>query len=164
MANRDNPKGFWWVKSLMSGEASPITVDVPITASTTIAVGDAVILSSGYGTVALYTSGAIYGVAVEAIATTASGAGSTGTIKVIPALPWYVFRGQCEGTYAITVNGTSVDIEGATGVMEINENATTEKVVRVIGLSDLPNNAIGANSVVDFVWARSQYLGILEAA
>ena len=164
MANRDNAKGFQWVKSLISNSLAPITITKKVTVSTTIAIGDAVILSSGYATIGLHNSPTIYGVAAEAVATTASGAGSTDTIKIIPATPDNVFRAQCSGTYAITQDGTSVDIEGATGVMEINENGTTEKVARIIGLSDVQNNAIGANSQVDFVWARSQFIGVLETA
>ena len=161
MANRDNPKGFKWVRSLLGNDTSPIVKEAPVGASTTIAEGDTIILSSGLATIGLSNSAQIYGVAIEAVAT---GAGETDTIKFIPALPWYVFRGQCNGTYAITVNGTNVDIEGATGVQEINEDATTEKVVCVLELSDLPNNAVGANAEVDFVFTRSQFLGIMETA
>ena len=77
---------------------------------------------------------------------------------IYPALPGVVFEGQCSGTYAASIRYTSVDIEGTTGIMEVNENATTEQVIHVIGPVD--GTTIGANSRVQFVIARSAFTGI----
>lgn len=161
MANRDNPNGFQFVKINNSNAGSPVIKTLDVGASTTIAIGDAVIYTSGLAAIALSNSPWIAGVAIEAVAT---GAGETGTIQIIPAYSDYVFRGQCSGTYAVSINGTNVDIEGATGIMEINENGTTEEVVHVIEISDVQSNAVGVNSKVDFSFVRSAYTGMLETA
>jgi hypothetical protein len=160
MANVDNPNGFRFVRSLTGGTASPIIYTGEVAASQTIAAGDALAVSSGQIIIATATSGAILGVATEAV-TVASGA--TGTIHYVPALSHYVFEGQCSGTFAQSIMYSTVDIEGTTGIMEVNENATTEQVLTIIDLLRTPLNTIGANSRVEFVWTRSAFMGMLAA-
>jgi hypothetical protein len=100
--------------------------------------------------IAIVTSGALRGVAAQDVATSAVVA----DLWYYPALPWLVFEGQCSGTYATTIASTAVDIEGTTGIMEVNENATTEAVIHIISAN--PNTEIGANSRVYFYIFRSQ--------
>lgn len=159
MANYDNPNGFRWVKSLVGGVNNPEILKMEAAGSQTIAVGDAVILSSGYVAIAASNSGLIHGVAASPVTSSTQG----DEILVIPATPWNVFEGQCSGTYAVTVRGTAVDIEGTTGIMEINEDATTEKVAQVIGELGDPNNSVGANTRVLFTFVRSSFTGLEDA-
>lgn len=150
MANTDNPNGFKFVKSLY-GEA---ILDSVVLAGT-VAKGDALVFASGTATIALSSSGTIHGVAAEA--------GISGeTILFYPALPGYVFEGQCSGTYAAASHlHVDVDLEGTTGIQEVNEDATTEKVVHIIGYNS--NSAIGANTRVQFTFPRSSYTGLEDA-
>ena len=123
MANIDNANGFEFTRSLTGGTASPTVETGLLAASQTIAVGDAIIINgSGLIEIAVATSGAILGVSLQAI----GGANSASDpIQYIPALPHYVFQAQTSGTMTQALMFTSVDIEGAPGVMEINENAST---------------------------------------
>lgn len=156
MANVDNPNGFTFYQSLVGhGELW----EGKLNASQTIAKGDAIIATSGRINIALSSSPKILGVAAEPC--TASS--EDDDMLFYPATPWNVFSGQCSGTYAQTICFTSVDIEGATGVMEVNENATTELVVHVIGLDGDPNNSIGLNSRVLFTFPRSDFDGREDA-
>lgn len=148
MANVDNPNGFKFEKSL-TGHAEYWRGY--LAGSQTIAVGDAIIASSGRVAIAVATSGSLLGVA----ASPCTSSTQDDEILFYPAAPWMVFSGQCSGTYARTIDWTDVDIEGTTGIMEVNENATTEQVVKVIGILD--GSEIGANSRVLFIVERSQF-------
>lgn len=161
MANSDTPNGFILAQS-MSAQMAPI--HYPVAASQTIAEGDAVILSSGLVQIALSSSGALLGVAAAPITTGAS-VDRDDTIPVYPAIPSLVFEGQCSGDSTAALVGTAVDIEGATGVMEVNENATTEQVIQIIGLkSDVdPALELGTNDRVFFTIIRSQFDGRVAA-
>jgi hypothetical protein len=161
MANPDNPNGFYFRKDAMGG-TTPLLLTVKVATGQTIAIGDALILNaSGLVQIALSTSGALYGVAVEAVSSAAAGA----TIKMVPFMQGYIFTGQCSGTLTQAIIGTSVDIEGTTGIMEINENAVVEQVVRILALDgDIDNlQTPGLNSQVLFSVARSQYDGLVAA-
>lgn len=156
MANIDNPKGFRFVKTETGG--SPVIKKVLATDSQTIAAGDAVIKVSGKISIAATTSASLEGIAVKAAVSSTSN--TTVYVEYIPANPLYVFEGQCSGTYAQSIDGTAVDLEGTTGIMEVNENATTEKVLQIIELAPIPGNAIGLNSRVHFTIPRSTYTGL----
>lgn len=158
MANRDNPNGFTWVKSLIPGSSTPELVPVTQAISQVIAKGDAVFLSSAQAIIGTSSAERILGVAAESQTTTA---GATATLMIIPATPWNVFAAQCSGTYAASIRHSAVDIEGTTGIMEVNENATTEAVFQV--LQEDPNTEIGANSTVWGVFIRSEYLDLQDA-
>lgn len=159
MANYDNPNGFRPAKSLIGGSNTIEALKMQAASGATIAVGDAVIISSGYIAIALSNSSLIHGVAASSVSSATEG----DEILVWPATPWNVFEGQCSGTYAVTMRGTAVDIEGTTGIMEIDENATTEKVAQIIGESGDPNNSVGANSRVLFTFVRSSFTGLEDA-
>ncbi len=153
MANRDNPDGFTFVKNL-SGSTGDEMVTVLLATTQTIAKGDALALSSGEATIAVYTSGLIFGVAAQDKTTTTA----TEEILMYPAIPTNEFEAQCEGTYALSIRHSAVDIAGATGVMEVNEDATTEAVFQITGENS--NSEIGANTRVRGVFVRSSYLDL----
>jgi hypothetical protein len=150
MANTDNPNGFKFVKSLY-GEAILDTV----TLAGTVAKGDALVFSAGTCTILLSNSSLVHGVAAEA--------GVSGDdILFYPALPGYVFEAQCSGTYVkATYLHTDVDIEGATGIQEINEDATTEKVAHIVGINS--NSEVGAYSRLWVTFPRSSYTSLEDA-
>ncbi len=153
MANTDNPNGFKMNRSMTHGEEI-ITRD--LAATQTISKGDAVINSTGLVAIALYTSGLLLGVS----AMDATTAGDT-DIKMYPAVPWIVFEGQCSGTYAATLRFSPVDIEGTTGIMEVNEDLSTESVLWIIGEDS--NTEIGAYSRVHFIIYKSSWYPVLAA-
>ena len=159
MANVDNPNGFQFAYS----ETGYVQMaSGTVAASNTIAAGDAIVVSdqtAGQIMIALSSTALILGVAAEAVVV---GAGATDTIMFYPANPWMIFEGQCSGTYADTIQYTAVDIEGTTGIMEVNENATTETVVYILG--KVGDSAVGANTRVLFRFIRSSYCPLLAAA
>ena len=150
---------------LLSGKDVPEPMEMTLAASQTIAKGDALILTNVGTTntvqIALSNSPLIHAVAAESVTTS----GSTDTILAYPADPNYLFEGRCSGTFSKAshtwVNG--VDIEGATGAMMINENATTEKVAQILEMVESDDNAEGANSRVIFRWLRSSFSPWLAA-
>jgi hypothetical protein len=156
MANVDNPHGFVWAGSLLTGDQTPQTFKGTLASAQTIAAGDALIASSGVISIAASTSATILGVAFEAVTSAAT---ATSTITFIPATPWNIFEAQCSGTFATTILYTDVDIEGTTGIMEVNEDATTEQVFQVIDYVKASNNAVGANTRVLGVFKKSAFLG-----
>ena len=155
MANTDNPNGFMCVKS----DFGPIKIEEGLVATgQTITKGDALIISSGLIQIAVAASGAIYGVAAESVTSAAAGS----NIKFIPALPWYVFEGQCSGSFAATHRGGTADIEGTTGIMEVNEDASVEDVLVMV--REHPDATVGsASAQIYFRWIRSAYLPVLAA-
>lgn len=160
MANVDNPNGFTFEYS-MAGMGSERLVKGTLAASNTVAKGDALIesgVTAGQLAIAASNSGLLMGVAAEAATV---GAGATTDLYFYPAVPWYVFSGQCSGTYATTIRYSAVDIEGTTGIMEVNEDATTELVIYIIG--ELDGSEIGANTRVLFTIVRSSFLALEDA-
>lgn len=145
----DNPNGFRVVKTLSGGPA--YIIEVPVATTQTLAKGDAVYLSSGQVTIATSGTGSIFGVMAE---DSASQTANT-LVKVYAACEDNVFEGQCSGTFARSIIGTSVDLEGTTGIMEVNEDGTTEDIFRIIGWN--PNDTVGANTRVRFIIARSSF-------
>lgn len=154
MANVDNPHGFLFERRL-SGSGAAILKEITIETNTTITANDALIRdANGYGTIALATSAAIIGVAAESVTGVA---GVRPKIAFYPALPDMVFSGQCSGIGTKAIEGTSVDIEGGTGAMELNEDSTSKAVARIIELKQ--NSAYGANAEFLFVWEKSSFTG-----
>ena len=158
MANTDNPNGFSLAKN---ATGQPVIQSFAIAASQTITKGDAVILASGLVQIAVATSGALLGVAQETITSGASVTRADDRILVAVGTPANIFEGQCSGDSAATSVGAECDIEGATGVMQVNENASVEDVLQIIGLkSDVDADfTIGTNDRVFFTITRSQYDG-----
>ena len=138
MANRDNPHGFI-AEYTLSGGAFPV-FHGKMAASLSLKKGDTLIFSSGYLTLGLASSTAIAGICME---DKTSSAGEYPTISYTPVTPDVIFSAQCSGTATQAMIGTIVDIEGASGVQEINENATAVGVVRLLGVK--PNSVLGLN-------------------
>jgi hypothetical protein len=143
MANRDNPSGFRWYGSLVG---APPTVRSIVLAGT-VAQGDTLVQGTATATIGLSNSGNILGVACED--------GVSGeTINYYVATDWDLFEAQCEGTYSTSYLNQNVDIEGTTGIQEVNEDASTEGVFRILGLVEDGVNAAGANARVYGIFVR----------
>lgn len=158
MANIDNPNGFKFEQSLV-GHAELVKGVQAI--SNVIAKGDAVIESgatAGQIAVAASTSGLLMGVAAGAVTT---GAGATGEIWFYPAVPWLIFSGQTSGSFALTSVYAVCDIEGTTGIMEVNEDASTESVLYILGMRD--DSVVGTWARVYFMILRSSYYPAVAA-
>ena len=159
MANPDYPYGF--IPYSVQGFGGAVPTDVgQLEASTTIHKGDALIRNAnGYIAPAAADSAAILGVAAH---DATAGASEHPDVLFYPAIDDIVFCGQCSGTLTQALLGTSVDIEGSSGSMEINEDAASTVdsptgVARLLRLK--PGSELGANAEVLFVWAKSQYTG-----
>lgn len=151
MANTDNPNGFKWVKTI--GSNTPY-VDY-VTLGGTVTAGDALVFSAGACTIALSNSGLIHGVAAE------SGV-SSDVIMFYPAIPQNVFEAQCSGTYSAASHlGAAVDLEGTTGIQEVNEDSANEDVCKIMELK--PGSEEGANSRVYVTFPRSSYTELEDA-
>lgn len=149
MAYVDNPRGFW-VPGEMKGGANSGLYANRLAASQTITMGDMLIISSGYIAIAVYTSVLLLGIAEESVTT---GSGEYDYINFAPAFYDSVFAGQCSGTPTqasmFTTSTSGLDIEGTTGIMEVNEDASSYDVVQIIGLLD-NKRGLGANAEVVF--------------
>lgn len=160
MANVDNANGFSWAGNLLGGNIGPLTMAYPQKNGTTITIGDFVIFGSGQGYVdiAVSTSPQLLGVAAQTQTATAA----TEDILVVVARYGDLFEGQCEGTPTQASVGLECDIIGATGAMEIDENATVEDVIQIVRLVDDGNNAMGANARMLVTVIRSDFTSTLE--
>lgn len=152
MANTDNPHGFVPYK-MDGGGTFPLYVGT-LQTSVTVTEGDALGLLSGYVVLADATSTAILGVAAQSI----TGAAATyPTIKYVPALESITFTGQCSGNLTQGLIGAAVDIEGTTGIMEVNEDATSLAVVKILKVKG--GSALGTNAEVEFKFVKSDFTG-----
>jgi len=159
MANSNIPNGF----SVSSNQYGQDAVkSFPVAASQTITKGDFVVLASGLIEIAVLTSPQLLGIAAHDITTTGS-VDRNDTLAVTVALPGIVFEGQASGSSTAALIGEACDIEGATGIMEVNENATTEDVLQIIGFrsDEDPNYELGLNDRIRVVVLRSQYIPLL---
>jgi len=124
-------------------------------ASQNIKVGDPVTLASGYVQKATASSTALLGVSALSVKS------STG--EHLPISVWVgddknEFFGKCSGTAAITLQGTTVDIEiDGNGIPFVDENASTTDVLLIVGKH--PQDSWGAGTRVRFKInpAKSQY-------
>ena len=120
-----------------------------------IKVGDPVTLVSGYVQKADASSTALLGVAALSV--------KSGGTERLPISVWVgddknEFFGKCSGTAAITLQGTTCDIEIDTnGIPLVDENATSNNVLLIVGKH--PEDNWGAGTRVRFKInpAKSQY-------
>lgn len=120
-----------------------------------IKVGDPVTLVSGYVQKAAASSTALLGVAALSV--------KSGGTEHLPISVWVgddknEFFGKCSGTAAITLQGTTCDIEIDTnGIPLVDENATSKNVLLIVGKH--PEDNWGAGTRVRFKInpAKSQY-------
>lgn len=152
MANKDNPAGFKVHSCIFpSIPTYQGILKSGVTVTATDNGADMLAFSTdGYLDIATATSTAIVGIAKF----TLTGDG-TKILDYVPALPGILFEGQCSGTLTQTMLNTSHDIEGTTGIMEINEDAASTNVVLPLYIqknisTGLAENALGANARVVF--------------
>ena len=120
-----------------------------------IKVGDPVTLVSGYVQKAAASSTALLGVAALSV--------KSGGTEHLPISVWVgddknEFFGKCSGTAAITLQGTTCDIEiDGNGIPFVDENATSKNVLLIVGKH--PEDSWGAGTRVRFKInpAKSQY-------
>jgi len=120
MALADNKRGFWPIDENVK------TVDFPVAASQTITRGDAVILSSGQVAIAVAGSARILGVIGRTATTLAAGT----MVPVYVAGAATEFMGRQDGSDTLAI-GDELDLIGATGVMQIDSDASTTDVFRL---------------------------------
>jgi hypothetical protein len=155
MANTDNPNGFRFAFST-DGHA-PMMLKAVLKSAVALVPGDAVELTTaGLLVCATATSSNIFGICQQKVTSSAT---TRQNILVIPAADNYVWEGQCSGTFAQSQLGLGVDIEGSTGIMEIDENATSTKMAMIVGLAknQAGDNALGANARVYFTWIKTSW-------
>jgi len=139
-ANADNPDGC--KPTGLFGQFSEPFQPFEAAASQTIAEGDPVKLDgSGQVIIGTATDSSLLG-----FARTGVSGSSAGDLIYVYSDPKTVFQCQCSGTFAITMVGSAVDLEGSTGAFEVNENATTYKPVRIVGYN--ASDSVGANTRV----------------
>jgi len=137
MANYDSPDGFKPV-------SFPARTNV-YECSATVTKGDALAIASGKVLPYVAAShSAVIGVAAES--------GVNGDEIQVFDDPLTEFSAQCSGTFAATLIGTAVDIEGTTGAMEVDEAGGTNSICVILGHYPLPGaDEIGLNSRVKVV-------------
>lgn len=152
MAYTDNPNGFVCVGTIDGGPAPEVRY-ARLDVNQTISRGDFLIQSSGYLQIAAAGSTEIVGLAVESKTASAS---LYQWIGYIPALPNALFEGQCSGTATIADLFTVCDIEGTTGIMEINEDATSIGMILPIELvNEAEGFGTGAGTRLRFIVRKS---------
>jgi hypothetical protein len=156
----DNPRGFSAKTNLAGGMAMPMWEGL-LLSNQGIANGDILFASAGYLRGSATTDKLPVGVAVTTNATSVT---TNPKILFYPAIDSIVFTGQCSGTPTQATIWTVVDYEGASGasagvatrsIQEINEDATTNKQLNIIGLD--PQSSMGANVELLFIFARSKF-------
>ncbi len=160
MANRDNPNGFTFVRSL-GGEAVILTETCGATA---LKKGDAVYLASAVLTVLADTSAGVYGIMAADCDANAQG-------KFYPALPTYVFEAQCDSAQAYdaaTYSNLACNKVGTTGIMELQLADSGQDQFLVWKLADQlvhgVTNTVGANARLYCTIFQSQFLGMKGTA
>lgn len=149
MSNKDLPNGF----TPVFDENYYAPHRWGATASQTIAIGDVVyITSAGRVSIAVENSTASCFLGVAASAVTSATADDP---IYVWDNPFQTFEGQCSGSGALTDPYTTnsadaaFDLDGTTGIMEIDENASSQNVFKVVGVGKDPvtglDSAVGAN-------------------
>ena len=181
MANLNAPQGFIPLRHLTGGVIRAQEYPIANSYGTTIASGDLVTLTTD-GTVIRGTAGGnalgvFYG--VEYIDN------STGDVKFVKVWnastavkantkvkalvyddPNITYKVQCNGTFAtanvgelanVTIGTANTTFGHSTDELDIATLATTSKVLRILRLVDEPNNAAGADALVEVVINKSLY-------
>jgi hypothetical protein len=156
MANTDRPNGFRPVKHIYS----PTKYEVA--GSQTISKGDAVIKDAN-GQIAIYSGGA----SISGVASTSVENSVAGAEIFVHDHPDQEFEGQCAGTGSLndltdTATATNAfDITGTTGIMEIDESASTNDLIQVLALGRDPKTGdvseVGANTRFYFKFVKTAH-------
>ena len=156
MANTNNPNGFKAIGTLNGAE--PAMRSFLLDESQTIVKKDPVKISvSGFVQIGAASDNKLLGSAAEDKAT-AAGIKTT-KIKVYLADTNTVFEGQCSGTPTQALIGGQCDVEGSTGIFEVNEDLATKKHLKILEFH--PADSVAANARVRFVFhpSASQLMG-----
>jgi hypothetical protein len=157
LANIDNPHGFRPVVNLAGGSVIP-TWEGRYASASTVSLGDALYATAGYLHFTATATPAVVGVAI----TQKTGSATTSSAMLFwPAVDWIVYEGQCSsGTAPAQADvWDACDIEGTSGVQEVNEDGSTNLNVWVIdiGSNCQTNTSIGAYAHVRFTWCKSKF-------
>lgn len=153
MANKDLPNGFRAV--MTTGGHTPPVFAANTKSNLSVMPGDPLImLSNGTLDIATASSAKIFGVSQSKLTAVAA---TQQKCLYVPAAADIIFEGQCSGTFSPVNVGEAVDIEGSTGIFEINENAQSVGVATILGLAGGVDNAVGANARVYFTWTLSSW-------
>jgi hypothetical protein len=151
MANVDSAHGFIVEGSFVPGAGIPFWKG-RVKAGQTFTIGDPVRFSSGQLRICT-AADIVAGVAAEACASLTEGT----EVLFVPALPHIFFSAQTSGDYSNGLLFALVDMEGTTGIFEVNEDANTNKTLRIIGRKDVGNTSSGNWCEVLVTFAESQW-------
>lgn len=144
MANNDNPNGFQIAYTQHGGP--PVMMDMLLDESQSIKKGDVVYQDESTRRLKIATAAIekVAGVAAHDLDTDASE--TTTKLKIYSADPENIFVGQCSGAPAVTDILKDCDIEGTTGIMEVDEDANETAILKILSIH--PADEIGANARV----------------
>lgn len=124
---------------------NPRIGEYPIAASQTLAAGDAVILSSGQVSIGLAASAVLLGVVARDCASLAAN-----TYVPVYDDPAQVFVGRADADSSSLVAGDEVDLVGGTGAMQLDADASTTDVFKLIRLHNKTDAAATAGAEWEF--------------
>lgn len=151
MANIDSAHGFIVESSFDSGSGIPQWKG-RVKAGQTFVIGDPLTMSLGQVRIIATVSEAVVGIAAQNCASLTAGT----VVKYVPTLPWIIFSAQTSGAMTSAMVMSLTDIEGSTGIFEVNENAVTYGNVRIIGVKDVGNTSMGTWCEVLVVFQRTK--------
>lgn len=152
----DNANGFKF-HSCLYGGAAPIYKAL-LASSTAITTGDMLRGSAGYADLSnISATDALLGVS-KSVKTSAQ-SNANPEITFVPALPGVLFSGNDSGTPTQALIWTKCDIEGTTGIMEVNSDASSVECILLTALKE-DESTFAANSnlvfqVVTSVWSQT---------
>jgi len=151
MAYIDNPNGFFFDGMVGGGDTTPILSQVLNTAETVVH-GDLLYVSGGMISIAAAAVTSLLGLCIEDVASSAALA----RIMYIPLLPDVIIVGQCSETPVQADMLCGHDIEGTTGIQELNEDDDSSPLLIPIDLWDRAEG-FGANCRLRLVCNRSMW-------
>jgi len=151
--------GLKFYKNLLPGGGCPAIVKWPSKADQTVAVGDVILATSGYATI--WTNSAhpedIIGVCNKALVT---GATTYTPMEIIPAFSWILWEVVSQDIAAAANRGEEYDLDGGTGVMELDIADTTDPCLRIFGPSPNATDADwGTSELVLAFFSKSMWAG-----
>jgi hypothetical protein len=153
-AQTNAPFGFEFC-GMMSGMPAPSLAVVITGSNVTLAEGDPIYLSGGYGYRCLTTE-APFAIAGEAIT---GSAGVRQSLLATPVVEGMIFRAQSQTTAACSQAnvGVTYGMAGASGLMGLSLAVTTGSPWRIIRID--PLSAAGTYTIFQVMAAESQYSG-----
>lgn len=151
MANNDCPNGFMAIGSLDGGLPQEFLGWVQSGANP-IKIGDPLFVTGGFIRIADANDGALIGMSNSVVPT---------DLCAIQKIYFYgspntMFSGQCSGAYTQAMQFDICDIEGSTGIFEVDENASSQGVLQIIGLATYDDNDYGTNAKVKVIIKEHQ--------